>query len=60
MSVIQLLALLLAVSVAVHIGYTAAFIACRGGAEPPIALLVGAGSARTACTLYLTAVSAYH
>lgn len=60
MSVLQLLALLLALSVAVHIGCVGAFIAWRGGASLPWALMVGASAAGTACALYLTAVGAYH
>ncbi|MES0837318.1 hypothetical protein [Nocardiopsis tropica] len=59
MSVPQLLALLLALSVSVHIGCAGAFIAWRGGARPASALLVGASATGTACALYLTAVGAY-
>lgn len=60
MSVLQLLALLLALSVAVHTGCAGAFIAWRGGTRPASALLVGASAAGTVCALYLTAVGAYY
>lgn len=60
MSVVQILALLLAVSVAVHIGTIGAVIARRAGHTPAGALLVGASATGTACVLYLTAVGVYH
>ncbi|RKS05002.1 hypothetical protein DFP74_0583 [Nocardiopsis sp. Huas11] len=59
MSFLELLGLLLALSVAVHIGCAGAFIAWRGGARPNQALLVGASATGTAFALYLTAVGAY-
>lgn len=59
MSSLHLLGLLLAVSVAVHIGCAGAFLTWRGGARLASAVLVGAGATGTACALYLTAVSAY-
>ncbi|MFE1077527.1 hypothetical protein ACFW31_03350 [Nocardiopsis alba] len=59
MSVVQLLALLLALSVSVHIGCVSALIAWQGGAGVAKALLVGAGSVGTVCALYLTAVGTY-
>jgi hypothetical protein len=52
--------LLLALSVALHIGCAAAFTAWRAGTHPATALLIGGGATGTACALYLAAVSAYH
>ncbi|WP_030942347.1 hypothetical protein [Streptomyces sp. NRRL S-646] len=60
MSTLQVLMLLLALSVALHIGCAAAFIAWRLGNNPVSALLIGGSTFGTACALYLTAVSAYH
>lgn len=60
MSVIQLLALLLALSVSAHIGCAAALIAWRAEVGPYKALLVGASSAGAICGLYLRAVAVYH
>lgn len=60
MSTFQMLSLLLALSVALHIGCAAAFTAWRGGNRPATALLIGGSATGTACALYLTAVSAYH
>ncbi|AEY93240.1 hypothetical protein SHJG_7974 [Streptomyces hygroscopicus subsp. jinggangensis 5008] len=60
MSTLQVLMLLLAVSVALHIGCVAAFTAWRAGTHPATALLIGGSATGTACALYLTAVSAYH
>lgn len=59
MSVLHVLGLLLALSVAVHIGCASAFIAWWGGARPASAVLVGAGTVGTTCALYLTAVGVY-
>ncbi|MEV5877986.1 hypothetical protein AB0L75_27930 [Streptomyces sp. NPDC052101] len=55
----QLLALLLALSAALHLGCAAAFVAWRDGARPGAALLIGGSTAGAAGGLYLTAVSAY-
>ncbi|MET7520478.1 hypothetical protein ABZS88_45580 [Streptomyces sp. NPDC005480] len=60
MSTLQVLMLLLALSVALHIGCAAAFTAWCAGTHPTKAVLVGASATGTACALYLTAVSAYH
>ncbi|MFF0001514.1 hypothetical protein [Streptomyces avermitilis] len=60
MSTIQMLTLLLALSVAVHVGCAAAFTVWRAGTHPATALLIGGSASGTACALYLTAVSAYH
>ncbi|WP_328743780.1 hypothetical protein OHT57_00380 [Streptomyces sp. NBC_00285] len=60
MSTLQVLTLLLALSVAVHIGCAAAFTAWRAGTHPGTALLIGGSAIGTACALYLAAVSAYH
>ena len=60
MSTLQVLALLLALSVALHIGSAAAFAAWRAGTHLGTALLIGGSATGTACVLYLTAVSAYH
>lgn len=59
MSTLHLLTLLLALSVALHIGCAAAFAAWRSGTHPSMALLIGASATGTACALYLTAVTAY-
>ncbi|GLU47371.1 hypothetical protein [Nocardiopsis ansamitocini] len=59
MSLPQLLGLLLALSVAVHVGCVGALVAWRGGARPDRALLVGASASGTVCALYLTAVGVY-
>ncbi|MEK2472207.1 MULTISPECIES: hypothetical protein [Streptomyces] len=59
MSTLQLLAMLLALSVTLHIGCAAAFTAWRGGTSPAKALLIGASATSTACALYLTAVGDY-
>jgi hypothetical protein len=59
MSTLQVLLLLLALSVALHIGCAAAFTAWRAGTHPATALLIGGSAAGTACALYLAAVSAY-
>src|SRR4051812_19135309 len=60
MSALQILPLLLALSVALHIGCAAASASRHAGTPSATALLVGAGAAGTACALYLSAVSAYH
>ncbi|WP_432093309.1 hypothetical protein [Streptomyces sp. bgisy100] len=60
MTGLHLLALLLAFSVAVHIGSVAAFVAWRGGASPAGAFAVGGSTVGGAFALYLAAVGAYH
>ncbi|MER6738942.1 hypothetical protein [Streptomyces puniciscabiei] len=60
MSTLQVLTLLLALSMALHIGCAAAFTAWRAGTHPGTAVLIGGSATGTACALYLTAVSAYH
>ncbi|MFI1027022.1 hypothetical protein [Streptomyces sp. NPDC020951] len=60
MSTLQVLMLLLALSVALHIGCAAAFTTWRAGVPAAAALLIGGGATSTACALYLTAVGAYH
>lgn len=52
--------LLLALSVALHIGCATAFTVWRAGTPPAAALLIGGGATSTACALYLTALGAYH
>ncbi|MEU5798340.1 MULTISPECIES: hypothetical protein [Streptomyces] len=59
MTTLQLVSLLLALSVCVHVGCVSAFVAWRGGVRPATAFLIGGGSCGTACGLYLAAVSAY-
>ncbi|MFF7845182.1 hypothetical protein ACFZC6_41545 [Streptomyces ossamyceticus] len=59
MTNVQILALLLALSAAAHIGCAAAFIAWRGGHSGPKALLIGGGASGAACGLYFAALSAY-
>lgn len=59
MTVLQLISLLLALSVSIHVGCIAAFAAWRSGTRPATAFLIGGGSCGTACGLYLAAVSAY-
>ncbi|KAB1141116.1 hypothetical protein F7R91_33415 [Streptomyces luteolifulvus] len=59
MSTLQVLMLLLGLSVALHIGCAAALTAWHAGAQPAMALMIGASATGTACALYLAAVSAY-
>lgn len=59
MSTPQVLTLLLALSVALHIGCAAALTARRAGTHPATAVLIGTSAVGTACALYLTAVDAY-
>ncbi|WP_035847175.1 hypothetical protein [Kitasatospora azatica] len=60
MSTLQVLTLLLALSVALHIGCAAAFTAWRGGTHPAKAVLIGGSATGTVCALYLTGASVYH
>jgi hypothetical protein len=59
MSTTHVIALLLAVSVALHIGNAAAFIARRAGASPSASALVAGSAVGSACALYLAGISAY-
>ncbi|MFD9503441.1 hypothetical protein [Streptomyces sp. NPDC060035] len=59
MTQLHVLALLLAMSLALHIGCAAAFAAWRGGTRPALTLLIGGSATGTACALYLAAISAY-
>nr|WSY50888.1 hypothetical protein OG999_12725 [Streptomyces sp. NBC_00886] len=52
-------ALLLAVSVALHVGNAAAFLAWRAGTSPPASVLVGGSAAASTWALYLSGISAY-
>ncbi|MDF3150022.1 MULTISPECIES: hypothetical protein [unclassified Streptomyces] len=55
MTLLHLFSVLLALSVSVHVGCSAAFIAWRGGSRPTVAVLIGGG----AIGLYFAAVAAY-
>jgi len=59
MSLAEILALLLAVSVALNIANGAYLIARAAGAGSAQAILTGAGAAATSLGLYLAAVAAY-
>lgn len=59
MSAPHVIALLLAVSVALHIGSAAAFIAWRAGTSPPASVLVGGSAVVSVFAVYLSGVSAY-
>ncbi|MEU5894544.1 hypothetical protein ABZ835_48470 [Streptomyces sp. NPDC047461] len=59
MSPVQILSLLLALSVALHIAFAAGMLARRSGAGLPQAILAGAGAAATSVGIYLTAVGVY-
>lgn len=59
MSLVQILALLLALSVAAHIGAAGAFLARRADHTTAGAFLVGASVTGTGLALYLTAVGVY-
>jgi hypothetical protein len=59
MTTIEVLALLLAVSLGLHLGTAAALASRSSGAHPAHALLVGASTTATAMGLYLSAVVVY-
>lgn len=59
MITVQLLALLLALSVALNVGVAACLLAYRAGTALPGALLVGGGALGGVMALFLSAVSAY-
>ena len=60
MHVMQVLALLLAASIAVNVAFATGVIARRAGASTAQATLTAAGAAGTVMALFLTAVIAYH
>ncbi|MFI6517861.1 hypothetical protein ACIBF1_20050 [Spirillospora sp. NPDC050679] len=60
MSLVQLLALLLAFSAALNIALTAGMLARAAGVGAPNAILTGAGAAATCLGLYFAALAAYH
>ncbi|QOV36878.1 hypothetical protein IM697_44255 [Streptomyces ferrugineus] len=59
MSPLQVLALLLALSIALNIATAVGLLARRSGADLPHAVLTGAGAAATALGIYFAAVAAY-
>jgi hypothetical protein len=59
MSPLQTLSLLLALSTALNIAFTAGLLARRSGANISQAILTGAGSAATSLGVYFAAVAAY-
>ncbi|WP_155349037.1 hypothetical protein [Acrocarpospora pleiomorpha] len=59
MNSIQILALLLAVSVSLHIAFAAALLTRRTGATLATATLTAVGTALTVLGLYFAAVAAY-
>ncbi|MEO3750783.1 hypothetical protein [Streptomyces sp. B6B3] len=59
MTTTQILALLLALSAATHIGCAATLTARRSGTDSAGALLIGASATASALALYLTALAAY-
>ncbi|WP_031173571.1 hypothetical protein [Streptomyces durhamensis] len=59
MSPLQILSLLLALSTALNIAFTACLLAHRSGVGIAQAILAGAGAAATSLGIYLAAVAAY-
>ncbi|MER6474124.1 hypothetical protein [Streptomyces collinus] len=59
MSPLQTVSLLLALSAALNIAFTAGLLARRSGAAISQAILTGAGSAATSLGIYFAAVGAY-
>lgn len=59
MITVQLLALLLAFSLALNVGVVAGLLAHRGGTSVPNTLLVGGSAVGGAIALFLSGVSAY-
>ncbi|MBY8841912.1 hypothetical protein [Streptomyces sp. SP2-10] len=59
MSPLQILSLLLALSAALNIAFTAGLLTRRSGTEIPQAILAGAGAAATSLGIYFAAVAAY-
>ena len=60
MHAIQALTLLLAISGALNVAFTAGITARLAGAGLARAILTGAGAASTVMAVFFTAVSAYH
>jgi hypothetical protein len=60
MHAIQVLTLLLALSGALNMAFTAGITARYAGAGPAQAILTGAGAAGTIMAIFFAAVSAYH
>ncbi|WP_331732163.1 hypothetical protein OG592_41260 (plasmid) [Streptomyces avidinii] len=59
MTLMQTLSLLLALSAALNIGFTAGLVARRSSVSIPQAILCGAGAAATSMGIYFAAVDAY-
>ncbi|MER5382322.1 hypothetical protein ABT040_18925 [Streptomyces sp. NPDC002688] len=59
MNPLQLLALLLALSAALNLAFTAGLLAHRSGADVTRAIRAGAGAAATALGIYFAALAAY-
>jgi hypothetical protein len=59
MHTVQVLTLLLALSGALNVAFTAGLTARRAGVGPAQAILTGAGAASTVMAIFFTAVSAY-
>ncbi|MFJ8827621.1 hypothetical protein ACIREE_38460 [Streptomyces sp. NPDC102467] len=55
----HVLSLLLALSIAVHIGSATAYLARRAGSSPPASVLAAGSAAASAIALYLSSVTAY-
>jgi hypothetical protein len=60
MHAIQILILLLALSIALNVAFTAGITARQAGGSTAQAILTGAGAAGTVMAIFFTAVSAYH
>lgn len=60
MHTVQVLTLLLALSVALNVAFTAGLTARRADASPAQAILTGAGVGGTVMAIFFAAVTAYH
>ena len=60
MNTVRVLGLLIALSVAVNVGFVAGITARFTGVGVAQAILAGAGATGTALVIYFAAVSAYH
>ncbi len=60
MHTVQVLTLLLALSGALNVAFTAGIMARLSGAGPAQAILTAAGAAGTVMAIFFAAVSAYH
>ena len=60
MHAVQVLTLLLALSGALNVAFTAGITARHAGAGPAQAILTAAGAAGTIMAIFFAAVSAYH